>query len=269
LDDLSNDLRSNANQESEANWREASDANKAKETDRYGVKDWSGFVDFNEFDGGDGQMGVAGDGKKGLEKDWDKQAELVKSRTMSAKNAWGKSTGYAEDLVQKGVEATRAQQLENWMNQRELVQERNQQKYMTDEFDKVSSVEEDWRKLAKFGIERNQDFDMNQAFGPVVPGGMDQGTIELSGRLNQFQTFEFKIKNPFMGFSDFRAAFTPDTNINEWSVTPTEGSLNGRGAPVDFLVKFRPSTIGVSEGFLVVETEDDKWTWRLHGVGSM
>lgn len=26
------------------------------------------WIDFNEFDGGDGQMGVAGDGQKGLEK---------------------------------------------------------------------------------------------------------------------------------------------------------------------------------------------------------
>ena len=72
-----------------------------------------------------------------------------------------------------------------------------------------------------------------------------------------------------MGFSDFRAAFTAGTNTQEWVVEPTEGSLNGRGAPTEFLVKFRPSGPGLSEGYLVVETEDDKWTWKLMGTGSM
>jgi hypothetical protein len=36
---------------------------KAK-VDRLGPGDWSTYVEFDEFDGGDGQMGVAGDGKK-------------------------------------------------------------------------------------------------------------------------------------------------------------------------------------------------------------
>jgi hypothetical protein len=56
--------------------------------DRYGAGSWEGFVDFDEFDGGDGQMGVSGDGKKGLDKEWAGAAEIVKSKSMSAKNAW-------------------------------------------------------------------------------------------------------------------------------------------------------------------------------------
>ena len=44
---------------------------------------------------------------------------MAKSKTMSAKNAWGKSTGYADALIEKGVDNQRAQQLENWMNQQE------------------------------------------------------------------------------------------------------------------------------------------------------
>ena len=72
-----------------------------------------------------------------------------------------------------------------------------------------------------------------------------------------------------MGFSDFRAAFTPETNTAEWSVEPAEGSLNGRGDPTEFVVKFRPSSPALSEGYLVVETEDDKWSWKLAGTGSM
>lgn len=80
---------------------------------------------------------------------------MAKSKVMSAKNAWGKSTGYAEQLIDQGVEMSRAQQLENWHNQQEVLNQRKTQRFMTDDFDKVSA-EEDWRKLASFGIERNQ-----------------------------------------------------------------------------------------------------------------
>jgi hypothetical protein len=107
-----------------------------------------------QFDGGDGQMGVAGDGNKKLEK-FD-MSEMAKSKTMSAKNAWGKSTGYAESLVEQGVDTARAQQLENWHNQQELLQQRKAQRWMTDEFDKVTSEDENWRNLKAFGVERNQ-----------------------------------------------------------------------------------------------------------------
>jgi hypothetical protein len=55
----------------------------------------------------------------------------------------------------QGVEATRAQQLENWNNQQEVLNKRRQQKYMTEEFDKVSS-DENWRSLSSFSVERNQ-----------------------------------------------------------------------------------------------------------------
>lgn len=72
---------------------------------------------YSEFDGGDGQMGVAGDGDASLEK-FD-MSEMAKSKAMSAKNAWGKTTGYADQLIDQGVEAQRAQQLENWKNQQE------------------------------------------------------------------------------------------------------------------------------------------------------
>ena len=50
-----------------------------------------------------------GDGNKGLEKEWQGAAEMSKSKSMSAKNAWGKSTGYADELIEKGVDTARAQ----------------------------------------------------------------------------------------------------------------------------------------------------------------
>lgn len=70
-----------------------------------------------------------------------------------------------------------------------------------------------------------------------------------------------------MGFSDFRARFTADTPPG-FTVEPTEGSLNGR-QDTDFCVKWRPSNPGVVEGYLVIETDDDKWTYKLLGNASM
>ena len=55
------------------------------------------------------------------------------------------------------METSRAQQLENWMNQQEVLKERQAHRFMTEEFDRVQeNADEDWRKLAKFGVERNQ-----------------------------------------------------------------------------------------------------------------
>merc|ERR1712161_132817 len=65
------------------------------------------------FDGGDGQMGVAGDGASGLDKsdfatgslntNVAKVSTIDKSKARSAKNAWGTSTGYADKLIEKRV----------------------------------------------------------------------------------------------------------------------------------------------------------------------
>ena len=54
------------------------------------------------------------------------------------------------------MDTQHAQRLENWHNQQEVLAQRKQQRYMTEDFDQVSSPDEDWRKLASFGVERNQ-----------------------------------------------------------------------------------------------------------------
>mmetsp|Transcript_53502 Transcript_53502/g.79976 ORF Transcript_53502/g.79976 Transcript_53502/m.79976 type:complete len:90 (+) Transcript_53502:1094-1363(+) len=74
-----------------------------------------------------------------------------------------------------------------------------------------------------------------------------------------------QVVNEYMGFADFRAAFTPETPA-DWSVTPTEGSLSKE--PVNFIVKFRPSgpvAPGAIQGHLIIETEDFKKTYQLTG----
>jgi len=184
LDDLSKELYSeDPNPDPEEESREANKMAK-EDISNFGVGSWDSYVEFDEFDGGDGQMGVAGDGNKKLESfDMSETVkDFSKSRMRSAKNAWGSSTGYAEDLKQQGMDTQRAQQLENWHSQQEVLRQRKQQRANIEQYDNNSSEDEDWRKLASFGIERNQDFDMDAEFGTVTVGEIE-GVIELSARM--------------------------------------------------------------------------------------
>lgn len=269
LDDLSADLyKKDELVDVEADSREANNMSK-DQVDRFGPGNLDQFVDFDEFDGGDGQMGVAGDGTKGLDKsDFDSGAlasQMNKSRSRSAKNAWGSSSGYADELTKKGVDTARAQQLENWHSQREITKMKNEQRFQAESFERVQeSGEADWRTLAKFGVERNSEFDMNEAFGEAtVDGGDIEGTISLNARTGAIGYHEFGLKNPYMGFADFRATLSPETS-EEWTVTPTEGSLTQK-EPTSFAVRYRPTTLGVSEGYMIIETEDFKKVWKLIG----
>jgi len=265
LDDLTSELYApDSNPDPEDESREATKMDKSQVTS-YGPGSFKDFVDFNEFDGGDGQMGVAGDGQKGLEK-MDNVPQMAKSKMMSAKNAWGSSTGYADELLKKDpkMDTARAQQLENWANQQEVRAKNLQLKAMADTFDQQqTSAEENWRTLAKFGVERNEEFDLDEEFGPVQAGDDIEGVIELKSSLNRVTTHDISLKNPYMGFADFRAAFTPETSM-DWVVEPNEGSLSQREA-TDFIVKFKPTTPGLIEGYLVIETEDFKKTWKVQG----
>lgn len=234
--------------------------------DRYGPGSLQDFVDFDEFDGGDGQMGVAGDGNKGLEKIGGNSApSIFNSKSMSAKNAWGTDTGYADKLInEKGMDVQRAQQLENWQNQQEVRAKQLQQREMTEKFEEQQeSAEQDWRTLAKFGVERNQDFDLDETFGEVAVGGDFEDTIQMVSSINRIAVHEFQMKNQFMGFADFRCAFTSDSNVADWTVSPTEGALSKE--PTEFIVKFKPNNPGTSQAYLVMETEDFKKTWLFIG----
>jgi len=265
LDDLSKELYAPDDcPDVEAQSREANKMDKSQ-VKAYGPGSFADYVDFNEFDGGDGQMGVAGDGNTKLEK-MDAVPQLAKSKMMSAKNAWGTSTGYADMLRAKNpkMDTARAQQLENWANQQEVRMKNQQLKDMADKFDQQqTSAEENWRQLAKFGVERVTDVDYDEAFGAVAVGDKIEGTIEIKSALNKVQTHSMDLRNPYMGFADFRAAFVPGTS-SDWTIEPHEGSLKQR-EDTNFVVKFRPTTPGLSEGYLVIETEDFKKTWKLVG----
>ena len=69
-----------------------------------------------------------------------------------------------------------------------------------------------------------------------------------------------------MGFADFRASFTSDTGVG-WTIEPSEGSLMQR-EDTNFILRFKPNGPGVSEGYLVIETEDFKKTFKVVGTSS-
>jgi hypothetical protein len=202
LDNLSRDLNApDSNPIPDDESREANKMDKSQIVS-YGPGSFKDFVDFDEFDGGDGQMGVAGDGNKGLEK-MESGKALFNSKSMSAKNAWGTSSGYADALREGNpkMDTARAQQLENWANQQE-VRARNQSlKNMADAFDsKQSSAEEDWRQLAKFGVERNEEFDMDAAFGPITAGDKIEGVIELKSAVTKVATHDLFVSQNTIAF---------------------------------------------------------------------
>jgi len=66
-----------------------------------------------------------------------------------------------------------------------------------------------------------------------------------------------------MGFADFRARFTPDSAMG-FDVNPSEGSCSK--TPIDVIVRYMPQALGVSEAYLVIETEDMKKTYKLIGT---
>lgn len=103
---------------------------------------------------------------------------------------------------------------------------------------------------------------MNEAFGSVTADTNIEGVIELTSRIGQISIHEMSLTNEYMGFADFRAAFTPGTPV-DFSISPSEGSLSRE--PVNFILKFRPNSPGVVGGYLVIETEDFKKTWQVVG----
>ena len=83
LDDLSSELYGeDGNPVPEEETREATQM-KQEDVANFGVGNWNDYVEFDEFDGGDGQMGVAGDGNKKLE-GFDMK-EIAKSKSRSAR----------------------------------------------------------------------------------------------------------------------------------------------------------------------------------------
>ena len=88
----------------------------------YAPGDFAHYVDPSDlFDGGDSEMGLAGDGNLGLRR-IGRDVSPHMARTMTAKiDQAAEASSYAEELLNNsGMDVTRAQQLENWATQNEI-----------------------------------------------------------------------------------------------------------------------------------------------------
>lgn len=227
----------------------------------YGPGVFDGFADINDqFDGGDSEMGLTGDGTIGMKK-LGRDVNPHMTRTMSARTRGydpheemivSQAMGYAEELMHSnpGIDSVRAQQLENWAEQQEISStnrhmyyDRHQESYETT----ISAYEEEPVSFVH----------------PVEAGGDYEGLITLRAPLHGVARYDIMLKNPYMGFAEFRAAFTEEAT-NNWFVTPSDGVLK-QNEETHFAVTFRPMHPGVTEGYLVIETQDFKKTWKVVG----
>lgn len=259
----------------------------------YGPKDYEGFIDAEGFDGGDGQVGVVGDGKNHME-EFDMSAEASRGikggrklnqmggseSKLNAKNAWGQTTGYADELKKRGMVEydeygedklqRRRQQLENWRNQAELRLKKDHQ------MSELAALQgKEYRGLGKEGHYLSQ-FEKKTvevvqapvdaaAIGELKPGDI-LDTFTIGARLNARGGQTLTIQNEFSLYSDFVAGFLPGAS-DAITVEPQTGTLNRRGGePQEFIIKFQPTNFEESyEGTLVIQTEDATWTYYVQG----
>eukprot|EP00183_Erythrolobus_madagascarensis_P004385 CAMPEP_0185857646 /NCGR_PEP_ID=MMETSP1354-20130828/29607_1 /TAXON_ID=708628 /ORGANISM="Erythrolobus madagascarensis, Strain CCMP3276" /LENGTH=339 /DNA_ID=CAMNT_0028559917 /DNA_START=45 /DNA_END=1064 /DNA_ORIENTATION=+ len=251
-----------------------------------------------EFDGGDSGGGVVGDGNVDLEDQhnttsmvrggWgrtestkEKVTGATQSRIASAgANYFGRSTGYAEvkidqisdeDRKKKRMDEVRAQQLENWHNQRAIF-DSNRSRGQGVVFGQPSLDDQSFstqlaaqkQSMSSAPAERLDGGSWGAA--QVVTGDDVIQTFEVRSGIGAADITEFKVKNKFSTFAPFRCAFTPDSHP-AFTVSPESGSMNrSTGEPINVVVRFRPmEMMGGATATLVFETEDFKNVYKFIG----
>uniref|UniRef100_A0A7S1XHY3 Uncharacterized protein n=1 Tax=Erythrolobus australicus TaxID=1077150 RepID=A0A7S1XHY3_9RHOD len=253
-----------------------------------------------EFDGGDSGGGVVGDGNMDLEdqhnstnmlRDGFAGYESSSGRTVEsatvARNAsaganyFGRSTGYAEtkigqiseeDRKKKRMDNVRAQQLENWHNQR-AIYDANRARGQGVSFG-GAAVYDNRSFGSQLESQRNAMYSESSGrldgdeWGAVQAGPGDDvvQTYEVRSGVGVAHVTEFKVKNKFSTFAPFRCAFTSDSHP-AFTVSPESGTLNrSTGEPVNVVVRFRPMELmGGATATLVFETEDFKNVYTFVG----
>lgn len=265
-----------------------------------GPTSYDGFVDVEGFDGGDGQVGVVGDGKNAMEifDDTETVAGKLSTQRLSSsvggaeskatqKVAWGATTGYADKLRDEGMTDidefgedrlyARRQQLENFRNQAEV---RQKKEFAVRDLAALQGKKYEPARhgsyLAQFeakeGLETDYYTGTTREGSPVVAAGglvasaEIDGTYELTARLDSRDGVTVKVDNMYSTYSDFVAGVTADTPAC-FTVEPAAGTFNRRGGePVEFVIKFQPTTFLDSyEGKVVIESEDYTWTYLVTG----
>lgn len=227
---------------------------------RYGPGDFAQYVDHHSsdlFDGGDSEMGLSGDGNVGLQKfGRDVSPHMAGTLTAKIDQATVASTSYTDELLQDnpGMDMVRAQQLENWATQNEIA---TANRYM-------NGITQGHQEYYNQQYEHGDIYEDEATFSYPVEAGEDvEGIITLRSPIHGVAAYDIMLKNPYMGYAKFRAAFVGGTS-NEWSVTPNDRFLKQHEA-THFVVRYNPHSPGVANSYLVIETEDFKKTWKVVG----
>lgn len=261
-----------------------------------------------------GGFGAASVGGGGVNVGRGQVVAATNARIASAgKNYFGRSTGYAEtkladvdaeqerlraagqfakaDMARSKMDCVRAQQLENWQNQRSVAQENRasgqgvvygapQQSGRFDAQEALTSAR--GRGAEVEGVEVNQRALAQHleamATAPAarldglawaevtVDGATQQETTEMRAPVGGVDIATIQVKNQVNTFAPYQCRFTADS-APEFSVSPAEGSMNRRsGAPIEVTVRFNPKEYGDAKvGTLVFETEDFKSVYPIIG----
>ncbi|KAA8493914.1 hypothetical protein FVE85_3889 [Porphyridium purpureum] len=251
-----------------------------------------------EFDGGDSGGGVVGDGNTDLEDQHNspnvvrggfgqaqvtgneqvgrgKVVSAMEARVASTKgNYFGRSTGYAEQKIAEiseedrrlnRLDEVRAQQLENWHNQRSIHQMNQAQGQGV-----MYGAPEPYSPPAS--MYQSQEIPGQRLDGetwkPLVinPSDPVEKTFDLSARVDSSEVVELSIRNAFCTFLPFRCVFTPDSSPF-FTATPEYGTMDrSDGDPTDIIVRFTPRQLGSCQATLVFETEDFKYIYKFNGA---
>jgi hypothetical protein len=263
-----------------------------------------GIADYTEasIDIGAGQvMGYRDLPDESMKVDGATNAKLA----SSGENYWGRSTGMAEKLIAKITEddifhhrmdAVRAQQKENWFNQRAIYEankargqgvvhgyeERAQpsggyksQDFMNSDVFKRGFVEGEVTTkeldmhLKDMMSEAAPRLDGEDWGDMTAEGGEVKEAVHLTSRLSSHTTHNIPVKNVNNVYAPYRCYFTPDSD-ESFTVSPNAGTMNRQnGDPIDVLIRYEPtkqaSTDEPIKGTLVFETEDFKSVWEISG----
>jgi hypothetical protein len=267
--------------------------------------DYEGFIDVEGFDGGDGQVGTVGSKGNFMPTFKDRSSVSTGAANTKVKGesfggseskktqkiTFGYTTGYADKLKESGMTAVdeygddrlmaRRQQLENWANQQA---HKSRQVKAREEFAEQTGTNYDARRATDSYFETiangvpNDDDKFTMIKGDAKPKaataaavGLVKGPItqkiEMTASYPRPSFATIAVQNDVMGFAEFAVGFAEGSTPEDFQISPTSGELNGRrGAPTELALVFKPNAPGgVREAFIVVQTEESKWTYHVVG----
>ena len=233
--------------------------------DRFGPGNFDQYTDStsNDFDGGDSETGVVGDGQSGLRQfGYDVSPHLANTMAARYSSAYDEvetspttAMSYAEELMHRNpsMDEIRAVQLQNWATQQEIA---SANRYMNEKIQVYYDADYDYTDYSVTSLDH---LPMEVEAGEETADCL----ITLAAPLYGVASHEIAVKNPYMGFAKFRTYFVGDAAA-EWTVTPSDGYLKQNEA-THFVISYRPQNPGVVHGYFVIETEDFKNVWKVVG----